>query len=186
MRSVDVGILRERFNAASNSVRVVSLVSPTCLVCQYGAGVLRTVFDLGRASNVTGFTACAGPSSPSSIVPCSACFAAAQRRAASPIPAAELSPPSRDAARRSTSTCTSIRWFPMEFPGGVLASARALPDPAVRASISTLAHLAPEDVEPGVRKLEEDLASGAWHEHHAALLGQDEVDFGYRLIVAAR
>ena len=57
MQQADTGTFREQFNAASESVRVVSLVSPTCLVCQYGAGTLRTVFDLGKESDVTGLVA---------------------------------------------------------------------------------------------------------------------------------
>lgn len=57
MQAVDIGRFRERFNDTSDSVRVVSLVSPTCLVCQYGAGALRTVFDLGKDSAVIGLVA---------------------------------------------------------------------------------------------------------------------------------
>ncbi len=54
MQRADIERVRGRFNDRSDCVRVVSLVSPTCLVCQYGAGALRTVFDLGEDSDVIG------------------------------------------------------------------------------------------------------------------------------------
>jgi SAM-dependent methyltransferase len=56
-------------------------------------------------------------------------------------------------------------------------------DPSVRASISGLALLSQADIEPGMRRLEHDLASGRWHETYAHLLDLDEVDAGYRLVV---
>ena len=42
----------------------------------------------------------------------------------------------------------------------------------------------PEEVEPGVEQLRADLDSGAWAERHADLLERDELDLGYRLLVA--
>jgi SAM-dependent methyltransferase len=57
-------------------------------------------------------------------------------------------------------------------------------DPSVRASISGLALLAPADIEPGMRRLADDLASGAWHERYGHLLDLDEFDAGYRIVVA--
>lgn len=56
-------------------------------------------------------------------------------------------------------------------------------DPAVRASISTFAQRADEDLAPGLRALESDLASGAWAERNADLLDREQMDFGYRLII---
>jgi SAM-dependent methyltransferase len=56
-------------------------------------------------------------------------------------------------------------------------------DPDVRACISCLAQLSPDEVEPGMRRLRDDLASGAWHERYRDLLDQSEVDGGYRLVV---
>jgi len=56
-------------------------------------------------------------------------------------------------------------------------------DPDVRACISCLAQLPPEDIEPGMERLRHDLASGAWHERHRDLLDRTEVDGGYRLVV---
>jgi SAM-dependent methyltransferase len=56
-------------------------------------------------------------------------------------------------------------------------------DPAVRAGISTLAVLG-DALRPGLDRLAADLASGAWRQRNAALLELDEVDLGYRLLIA--
>jgi SAM-dependent methyltransferase len=57
-------------------------------------------------------------------------------------------------------------------------------DPEVRAGISVLASRTPEELAPGLERLREDLESGAWAERHADLLERDELDLGYRLLVA--
>ncbi|HEX2384187.1 MAG TPA: class I SAM-dependent methyltransferase [Acidimicrobiales bacterium] len=57
-------------------------------------------------------------------------------------------------------------------------------DPEVRANISGLALLPPAEAEAGARRLADDLQSGAWHERHGHLLALDELDAGYRLVVA--
>jgi SAM-dependent methyltransferase len=57
-------------------------------------------------------------------------------------------------------------------------------DPAVRAGISVMAKRAPGELEPGLERLRADLASGAWAQRHADLLALDELDLGYRLLVA--
>ena len=59
-------------------------------------------------------------------------------------------------------------------------------DPRVRASISVFARLSPGEVEDCVARLGEDLASGAWRARHGDLLALDELDLGYRLLVAPR
>jgi len=56
-------------------------------------------------------------------------------------------------------------------------------DPAVRASISSLAMLEPEVVEAGVARLADDLESGVWHARNGGLLEREAMDWGYRLIV---
>lgn len=58
-------------------------------------------------------------------------------------------------------------------------------DPQVRGGISSLARLSPEEVAPGLERLQKDLASGAWAERYADLLNRDEMDFGYRLVIRA-
>ena len=57
-------------------------------------------------------------------------------------------------------------------------------DTGVRAAISCLARLPAEDLAPGIRRLEDDLASGEWHRRHADLLTLDELDTGIRLVVS--
>ena len=57
-------------------------------------------------------------------------------------------------------------------------------DPAVRANISGLALLAPADIDPGMAQLADDLQSGAWQARYGHLLELDELDAGYRIVVA--
>jgi SAM-dependent methyltransferase len=57
-------------------------------------------------------------------------------------------------------------------------------DPEVRAGISVLASRTPEELAPGLERLRADLESGAWAEQHADLLDREELDLGYRLLVA--
>jgi SAM-dependent methyltransferase len=40
------------------------------------------------------------------------------------------------------------------------------------------------DVEAGLRRLERDLASGAWRDQYGTLLARDSLDVGYRLVMA--
>jgi len=56
--------------------------------------------------------------------------------------------------------------------------------PAVLAAASATADLLPAVRAAGVERLRADLASGAWHRRHADLLARDEIDGGYRLVVA--
>ncbi len=56
--------------------------------------------------------------------------------------------------------------------------------PEVRAGISAFARLDDRDIEPGMARLAEDLASGRWHERHGDLLAQESCDAGLRLVVA--
>jgi len=57
-------------------------------------------------------------------------------------------------------------------------------DAEVRSCISMLAELPPEQVDDGIARLADDLASGAWARRHADLLDRDVVDGGYRILVA--
>ena len=56
--------------------------------------------------------------------------------------------------------------------------------PSVRANISYLARMDDNELAPGLGRLRADLASGAWEAQHQDLLARDELDAGYRLIVA--
>jgi hypothetical protein len=56
---------------------------------------------------------------------------------------------------------------------------------SVRDAISMFARLDDKTVQPGLERLHEDVDSGAWRARHADLLDRDELDAGYRLIVAS-
>jgi hypothetical protein len=56
-------------------------------------------------------------------------------------------------------------------------------DPEVRISISALALLGDEVLEPGLRRLAEDIRSGRWAERNRELLDLDSYDWGYRLVI---
>jgi SAM-dependent methyltransferase len=59
-------------------------------------------------------------------------------------------------------------------------------DPEVQAGISCLAMLDRGVLARGAERLRADLASGAWDARHGHLRDLDELDVGYRLIVAGR
>jgi SAM-dependent methyltransferase len=67
------------------------------------------------------------------------------------------------------------------FLGAYWARPEAYLDPAVRAGISSFAH---PGTEPGLQRLAADLESGAWHARHGHLLEANELDLGYRLVIA--
>ena len=67
------------------------------------------------------------------------------------------------------------------FLGAYWAHPEAYLDPAVRANISVFARI---DAADGIARLDKDLRSGAWRARHRHLLGLDELDLGYRLLVA--
>lgn len=56
-------------------------------------------------------------------------------------------------------------------------------DPDVRRSISALALLGDEVLEPGLLRLDEDIRSGRWAERNRDLLDLDSYDWGYRLVI---
>ncbi len=56
MRELDVGRLRDAFNRAGDSVRIITLLSPTCPVCRYGQGVVRAIFKEFDTQGLKGFT----------------------------------------------------------------------------------------------------------------------------------
>jgi SAM-dependent methyltransferase len=57
-------------------------------------------------------------------------------------------------------------------------------DKQVRAGISVFARLTPEEVEDGLGRLSADLESGEWQRRNGALLELEDLDLGYRLVVA--
>jgi len=56
-------------------------------------------------------------------------------------------------------------------------------EPAVRASISSLALLSPADAEREAQRLRDDLRPGVWDDRFGHLRGLSELDLGYRLVV---
>jgi SAM-dependent methyltransferase len=57
-------------------------------------------------------------------------------------------------------------------------------DPERRAGGSALQQVDAAALERGLRRLESDLASGAWNERYGALLHEETMDYGLRLVVA--
>lgn len=57
-------------------------------------------------------------------------------------------------------------------------------DPAVRAGISGIARLPKALVDEAMARLDDDLASGAWHNAHEDLSALNEIDAGYRIVVS--
>jgi hypothetical protein len=57
-------------------------------------------------------------------------------------------------------------------------------DPTVRAGISMLAYAGESGLADGLSRLAADLRSGKWHERHGELLGQEQLDAGYRLLIS--
>jgi SAM-dependent methyltransferase len=56
-------------------------------------------------------------------------------------------------------------------------------NPEVRLSISALALVGDEVLQPGLRRLDEDIRSGRWLDRNRALLDLDCYDWGYRLVI---
>jgi hypothetical protein len=55
-------------------------------------------------------------------------------------------------------------------------------DPGVRGAISAFAQV--KNVELGLSRLRRDLDDGTWHKRYGHLLGEKELDLGYRLVVS--
>jgi SAM-dependent methyltransferase len=77
--------------------------------------------------------------------------------------------------------------IPWDCSDGFLAAFWRRPDsyldPQVQQNISGFAELTSAELEPGLRRLEQDLASGEWDRRYATLRALDELDCGYRLVV---
>ncbi len=57
-------------------------------------------------------------------------------------------------------------------------------DPAVRGNISVFARRPAAEVDAAVERLRHDLDTGAWAARNAAILEREEMDLGYRLLIA--
>jgi SAM-dependent methyltransferase len=85
-------------------------------------------------------------------------------------------------------TSSIVLPVPRDLEDGVMGAHWCRPesylDPTVRANASGIALSDPATTAAGMARLEADLASGAWHERHAALAACDSIDLGYRLLVS--
>lgn len=70
------------------------------------------------------------------------------------------------------------------FAGAYWNRPEAYLEPRVRQAMSCFAALDEVAVARGVERLRADLRSGRWHERHGHLRDVDELDLGYRLVVA--
>ncbi len=86
---------------------------------------------------------------------------------------------------RSQILCVPIPYDCVDgFHGAFWRRPAAYLDPRIRSGISTYASLTPDERDEGLRRLAADLQSGAWEHQHRDVLKLDELDLGYRLIVA--
>ena len=70
------------------------------------------------------------------------------------------------------------------FTGAYWNRPEAYLDPVVQAGSSSFAQLDSAVLSAGIERLRRDLQSGAWDDRHGHLRGLDEIDIGYRLLVA--
>lgn len=56
MNTLDVSSFTNRFNEARDSVRLVTIFSPTCLLCQYGQGLISELFERVPDTSLQGFS----------------------------------------------------------------------------------------------------------------------------------
>lgn len=71
------------------------------------------------------------------------------------------------------------------FCGAYWRRPHAYLDPEARLAISAFSRCDPANVNEAMGRLERDLNSGRWQKRHHRLLELDELDLGYRLVVAA-
>ncbi|HEY7632534.1 MAG TPA: methyltransferase domain-containing protein [Thermoleophilaceae bacterium] len=70
------------------------------------------------------------------------------------------------------------------FFGAYWRRPEAFLDEKVRDGISVFARVAADEVEHAITALRGDLDSGLWHERHKDLLELEELDLGYKLVIA--
>ena len=68
------------------------------------------------------------------------------------------------------------------FQGAYWRRPRAYLDSSIRSAISSFGKLS--DMGPGLTALKADLGSGEWERRYGAVLSRDDLDLGYRLVVA--
>jgi SAM-dependent methyltransferase len=70
------------------------------------------------------------------------------------------------------------------FLGAYWCRPEAYLDAGIRSAISSFAKLPEGQLADGLARLRADLASGAWERRHGALRAREQLDLGYRLVVA--
>jgi SAM-dependent methyltransferase len=70
------------------------------------------------------------------------------------------------------------------FQGAYWCRPEAYLDAGVRGAISSFAKLTRAELADGLARLGDDLASGEWDRRHGALRTREQLDLGYRLVVA--
>jgi SAM-dependent methyltransferase len=70
------------------------------------------------------------------------------------------------------------------FHGAFWRRPEAYLDPRIRSGISTYASIHQDELDHGLRRLASDIQNGTWEKRHRELCDADEIDLGYRLIVA--
>lgn len=70
------------------------------------------------------------------------------------------------------------------FLGAYWRRPEAYLDAGVRSAISSFAKLGDARLADGLARLRADLASGAWERRYGALRTREQIDLGYRLVVA--
>jgi len=70
------------------------------------------------------------------------------------------------------------------FLGAYWRRREAYLDAGVRSAISSFAKLGDARLADGLARLRADLASGEWERRHGALRAREQIDLGYRLVVA--
>ncbi|WP_344866190.1 class I SAM-dependent methyltransferase [Amycolatopsis ultiminotia] len=105
------------------------------------------------------------------------------------IAALELSRPAADDIAHELGAESVIPLpLPWDFTDGVFPAWWRRPagylDPRVRRACSALAQTDPAAVDRGIGHLREDLRTGRWHERHRDLLGLEQWDAGFRLVVS--
>ena len=56
MKQLNLHQFKDRFNQANETVRLLTIFSPTCLLCQYGQGVIRELYENFDTKMLDGFS----------------------------------------------------------------------------------------------------------------------------------
>ena len=98
-------------------------------------------------------------------------------------------PAEDDITRRFPGSCVEVVPVAWDCTDGFCTSYWRRPemylDPSARAAMSPLARLAPHVVERAMRRLRDDLESGAWERRHSDLIDTESLDCGLSLVISS-